>query len=477
MNNVLNHELPFERYFEELCRYPHGSFQEKVLSDHLAEFAVEHHLQYRQDEWGNIIIYKNGTHGLEGRPPLILQSHIDMVCEKQPGCEHNFETDPLDIYVEDGWIRARGTTLGADDGVGVAYMMAVLADDSIRHPPLECLFTVLEEPGCIGATHLKAEDFQGMRLLGLDEVSGDTTTVSAAGMKRIAFRYRGLRKETERPFYQLTVGGLSGGHSGDDIHKERGNANKIAARFLYMLLKKEEGMQLACMDGGTVDNAIPNACTVVFVSDRNENEIYADISALLEDISRELKYSDGAVTAKVVRCEPQPAFSARDSRNIIRFLFTCPNGFRHRDIHMELTTASSNLGLIKMSDDGLAVSLHIRGAALSFIDQIADEAAIIAEGLGWEAEATDSLPCWEYRENSPLRAHLEQAYERVTGTVMKEHAEHGCLEAGHFIAMKPGMDIATLGPLIKDYHTFLERVERASFAKIYDVLIALLENS
>ena len=438
------------------------------------EFAEIHNLEYKQDELGNVVIYKDGTQGLETHPSLIIQAHIDMICEKRQGYTHDFEKDPLKLYVEDGWIHARGTTLGGDDGVGAAYMMAVLADSSLKHPPLECLFTVQEEVGCAGAAHLKAADFKGTQLLSLDEMSGNATTVSGAGMNRVTARYRAGKEVSGSPFYRLTVGGLLGGHSGDDIHKERGNANKLAGRLLFGLMEHDASLQLSAIHGGTVDNAISRTCSAVFASDQAESLLHRNVNEAAKALREEFKYSDEGIWAELTACEAQPVYSICDSRNIIKFLYICPDGFRHRSMRLELTT-SSNLGVIRADHDELAVSIYIRGASKSFVDTITNEILALSGLLNWDSKISLSLPCWEYREDSPLRAQLKLAYGSVTGEELKEHAEHGCLEAGHFTAMKPDMDIATLGPCVKGYHTFDECVDRRSFAQIYDVLTALLE--
>ncbi|SHK64519.1 beta-Ala-His dipeptidase [Hespellia stercorisuis] len=476
MSNVLNQELLYEKYFEEICQYPHGSYNEQVLSDHIVEFAKEKGLEYKQDDLGNVIIYKNGTKGLVNHPALIIQAHIDMICEKRSGVEHDFEKDPLKLYLEDGWIRANGTTLGGDDGAGVAYMMAVLADESLKHPPLECLFTVQEEVGCAGAAQLEASSFRADRLLSLDEMSGNATTVSGAGMNRIILTYDAKKESSNKQFYKVTIGGLLGGHSGDDIHKERGNANKLAGRLLFGLMKEESDLRLAAIEGGSVDNAISRTCTTVFASQRDIEQIRESIDGMTKEMQAELKYSDGGLWTEIKPCGSQKVFSLHDTENIVKLLFVCPDGFQHRSMHLELTTASSNIGVLKMENEKLIVSIYIRGASQSFVNNTANEIKTLAEILNWKSEICVSLPSWEYREDSPLRKKLQAAYEQVTGREMKEHAEHGCLEAGHFVVMKPEMDIATLGPLVRDYHTFDECMNRDSFKEIYEVFTILLEN-
>lgn len=476
MNSVLNQNLSYEKYFEEICQYPHGSYHEQLLSDHLKEFAHSLNLDCKQDRLGNIIIYKNGSPGLENHPSLIIQSHIDMICEKRADVDHDFEKDPLKLYVEDGWIHANGTTLGGDDGVGAAYMMAILADSTLRHPPLECLFTVQEEVGCTGAASLQAEDFKSIRLLSLDEMSGNATTVSGAGMNRIILEYHAQRINTDKQLYQLTIQGLLGGHSGDDIHKERGNANKLAGRLLYGLMKIDDSLQLSSINGGTVDNAISRTCTIIFASSKETEQLYTATAKILKKIREELKYSDSGLLMELNLCTAMPVFSSSDSKNVINFLFLCPDGFRHRSMHLDLTTASSNMGVLKTEGEHLTISIYIRGASESFINTISGEITALAELLNWKSQITVTLPCWEYREDSPLREKLRQAFHKVTGKALKEHAEHGCLEAGHFTIMKPEIDIVTLGPLVTGYHTFDECINRSSFSEIYRVITVLLES-
>lgn len=476
MNPILNHALPYEKYFEEICQHPHNSYKEDKLGEYLIKFAEKQGLPWKQDSLGNIIIYKNGSCGYEDHPPLILQAHIDMICEKRPESDHDFEKDALDLEINDGWLYAKGTTLGADDGVGVAYMLAVLEDTSLSHPPLECLFTVQEEVGCMGAAALKAADFRSTQLLGLDEVSGDTTTVSGAGMKRALLSYHAVKTSCDLPCFHLAISGLAGGHSGDDIHRERGNANKLAGRFLYTLHKLDPALQIASIDGGVVDNAICKTSTIIFASSQDISNLEATVSQLAAAVQEELHYSDPGFEVKLEACASVPVFSPEDSLNIIRFLYLCPDGFRHKSMRLALTTASSNLGILKTTAEGITASIYIRGAALSFIETIAGEILELGSLLNWTSQIPVSLPCWEYREDSPLRNSLKKAYQDVTGKEMKEHAEHGCLEAGHFTAMKPEMDIATLGPLVVDYHTYDERLNLKSFREIYEVLIQLMKN-
>ncbi len=289
--NVLDHNKPILKYFEEISRIPHGSYNEQALSDYLVQFAIKHELRYKQDDMGNVIMYKDGAKGYEDHEAVMLQGHIDMVCEKNNDCDHDFSKDPLQLYVEDGWLKAKGTTLGADDGYAVSYMLAILESDTIVHPPLVCVFTVQEEVGLFGASHLKAEDLPVKRMIGMDTGGEIVTCVSSSGGRRTIVSKPLNKIKNENLTFELVIGGLLGGHSGGNIHKELGNANKLAFRMLQVL-NEQASVCLVNIVGGLKENAIPRECVVTFTCDTSIKVIDKLFKEIEKEIKTELEFSD-----------------------------------------------------------------------------------------------------------------------------------------------------------------------------------------
>ena len=295
--NVLNHDIPHQKYFEELSRIPRASYKEEACADYLVEFAKAHGLEYKRDELHNVIIYKPASAGYEDHGAVILQAHTDMVCEKNADCDHDFDTEPLDLYVEDGILRARGTTLGADDGMGCAYMLAMLEMD-LPSPALECVFTVQEEVGLIGAFALKAEDFKAKRYINLDFGGGGIgTCTTSAGGEMIGLRKPVEFEECDAPAYRLFVTGLKGGHSGGCINRELGNALKICARILKEISGSCD-LRIVKLDGGLKNNAIPRECEAIIASTAKEEDIRIAYDVMTAKIRNEIKFQepDFAVT-------------------------------------------------------------------------------------------------------------------------------------------------------------------------------------
>ena len=320
MGYILDQNFLPEKYFEAICQIPHGSYHEKPLSDYLVRFAEQHGLRCRQYENWNVIIYKPGSEGYEEHPPLMLQAHIDMVCEKEDGVTHDFEKDPLSIYVENGELRARGTTLGADDGVGVAYMLSLLEDDRIPHPPLECVFTVQEEVGLIGSRDLVFEDITAKRMIGLDDMGGDTCYVTSCGSQHVSASRDYIMAEPAGKAYRVEVSGLTGGHSGVCISREKGNAIKLTARVLRML-SRHSALRICRIDGGGKDNAIPVRCSTLFTSDLSFSNLLLLIQQMEEAFRAELEFSDPGVTLELSEDHVTETMTEMHSNELIQFLY------------------------------------------------------------------------------------------------------------------------------------------------------------
>lgn len=476
MGNILDHTLLYEKYFEEICQIPHGSYHEMKLSNYLVEFAVQLGLRYKQYENGCVIIYKDGSDGCRDHAPVMLQGHMDMVCQKAPGCAHDFEKDPLDLYVENGLIRARGTTLGADDGVGVAYMMAILASDTLKHPPLECVFTVEEEVGCTGVEALRAEDLQSRRMIGLDDISGGSTTICAAGSAILEYSFNGKQGSGTGSAYAMRIDGLLGGHSGDQIHLERANAAKIAVRILYELVLQGVDIRIGAFQGGSACNSILRDCTVLFSTDLTVEQLEARTAGMIRALQEEYEYSDPGLKAAFEEREPFTVYDEKDSQSLLEYLYLVPDGLLHRSMHLTgLTTASSNLGILKTENGRMQITFMCRGAVDSLIDAIVNQIRLLSGLYGWEKVSTGRAPCWQYREGSQLRETLSRVFAEVTGRTLVPIAEHGGLECGAICNLRPEMDIVTLGPKVVGYHTSEEYLDRNSFSEIYRVLTTVLE--
>lgn len=473
MSHVLDQAFLPERFFEEICAIPHGSYQEKPLSDHLVRFAKAHGLAYKQYPNWNVIIYKPASLGYEDHAPVMLQAHIDMVCEKEPGCEHDFEKDPLSLYVEEGKLHARGTTLGADDGVGVAYMMSFLADDTLPHPPLECVFTVQEEVGLTGAAELAFEDLSAKRMIGLDDMGGNTCYASSCGSQYMHLTRSYPVTENELSGYKLEVSGLAGGHSGVCINKERGNAIKLAARVLYGL---DCELRIGSFIGGSKDNAIPTQCEVIFGCAADPAILTEKAAAFEKIFYKEYAYSDPDIKISILPADCPVAFSEEDSRALVEFLFVLPDGFRHKSMKIEgLTTVSQNLGRIRTEDGNVAIHCFPRSEVDTFLDQMEGEYRILGGLFGFELMCDNRAPGWRFEEKSAIRDTLFAAYHEVTGGQMTLIAEHGGLETGYISGGIPGIDIVTCGPHCEEYHTPKEWLDLASFRTIYEVLKRTLE--
>lgn len=475
MEYILNHDVAHHKYFEEMTRIPHGSFHEEAYSNYLVAFAKEHGLRYIQDEMFNVIIYKDAADGYESHEPVLLQAHIDMVCEKNKDTQFDFEKDALQLYIENGFLKAKGTTLGADDGAGVAYMLSILADKDAKHPALECAFTVQEEVGLFGALALKKEYFSANRMINLDDGGENATCTTSAGGMNVILKKERIAVPSYGNGYRIDVLGLSGGHSGGEIDKEKGNANKLLSRALFML-HKQYGISLSRIQGGLKDNAIPREASAVFVSDAVFDQIAAYVKDVEKIFKQELEFSDAQVHLEIKECEVKDVLSVEDTEAILSLLLTLPNGLRHRSMNIEgLSVASSNVGVISASDDEFMINVSLRGAMESYVDTFAMEIDALADAYGFESVHEARYPSWSYRAESNMRDTLKRVCENVLGKELHLMAVHGGLECGVFKAMNEDMDIVTMGPKMQDIHTPDEALDLASFDATFTLLKSCLE--
>ncbi len=468
---------PYCKYFNEICKIPHGSFDEKRISDYLVKFGKDHNLKTVQDESLNVVIYKDASKGYEDSAPLLLQAHMDMVCEKNKDSDHDFSKDPLDLYVDGDWLKARGTTLGADDGMGVAYILAILDDDSLPHPALECCFTTKEEVGLLGALKLDTSLFKARRMVSLDGGGEVSTGISSAGgcvaVSTIPLDY----KENKDDTYKLYLGGLLGGHSGGEIHKEKGNANKLAFRIIKEMLNKGLDFKFVSADGGLKDNAIPRECEITFASKSSFDELNASLLLSVHDFKQELEFSDSGLKVELsVVDNAGKALDNFDSKRIVDYIFLLPNGFKHRSMAIEgLTLTSLNLGIVKTSGDYLVLTSSLRSALECGIDHLIDEIKTLASLFNYKVSVSARYPGWNYKANSPMRDKLDKVMMEIYNKPALKMATHGGCECGVFAAIDEDMDILTYGAICEDIHTPLERLDLNSFDRGYKVLTSLVK--
>lgn len=474
--SVLDQNKAILRYFEEISRIPRGSYHEEKISDYLVEFAKNHQLKYIQDDMYNVIIYKDGSKGYENHEPVMLQGHIDMVCEKNNDVEHDFENDPLELYIEDGWIKAKGTTLGADDGYAISYMLALLEDPDAVHPPLDCVFTVQEEVGLFGASHLKKEQIRAKRMIGMDTGGEVVTCVSSSGGRRTILTKPLHSVENTWNTFKLSITGLLGGHSGGNIHKERGNANKLAFR---MLEKVAEKLDVCLVDvvGGLKENAIPRECVVTFSANTSIKWLDKMFEQEKKNILVELEFSDPNFTYTLEQCskKAKTCYDVKTTKEAIQLLYLVPNGFKARSMVIEgLTTVSLNLGVVRIEENCLKAYFSIRSPMQSAKEELSHEIDVLASLLNASTKHLADYPGWNYETTSKMRDLFKEVVHEELNEEMVTLASHGGLETGIFKGLIPELDIVTMGPICEDAHTPDERMNLASFEKMYHVLKAFL---
>ena len=467
---------PQNFWFNEIARIPHPSKHEKQLSDFIVNFARERGLKWKQDEVWNVIVEKPASPGYEESAPLILQAHIDMVPAKVKGSDHNFETDPLKLYVdEEGWLHAEGTTLGGDDGHGVAYMLAILDDDELPHPPLQCFFTTMEEIGLLGSVEIKPEDVHADRMINLDGGGETTTGISAAGGCNIYIHKDIEWIPNDKPTFRMDITGLTGGHSGGQIHLEKGNALVIAARVIEEAVAKGMDFQLVSFNGGEKDNAIPRLANIVFVSDTPEDKIREFFAATEKSVQTELEFSDKDVKVAEEPTEKAECF-IKDGIDIIDYAYLMPNGFQHRSMAIEgLTLTSLNLGVAITNDKEVWLDTLIRSAMDHAAEDLKDRMELLAKRTNVRFELGNRYSGWNYEPVSEMREKLRSVV-REFGGELTEHAGHGGNECGVFKSKNPKLDIITFGPIGSGIHTPEEKLNLESFEKSFQMLKKLISD-
>lgn len=452
------------KYFHEITQVPRPSKKEGRILSYLIEFAKQHGLAYKQDEVGNLVISKPATPGYEGRETVVLQSHVDMVCEKNADTEFDFDNDPIRTVIDGAWLRADGTTLGADNGIGCAAELAILAATDLEHGPIECLFTVDEETGMTGAMGLKPGFFSGKILLNLDsEDEGELFIGCAGGMGVIAEfdpHYQPA-PTTGLTYLQIKVFGLRGGHSGGDIHVGLGNANKVLTRALYAIGSAVD-YKLASITGGNLHNAIPReAQAVVGVKAEDKATVEALIATLRANVQAELQRVDPGVNISIEPvAAPAEVLCDDVKRRLVQALYACPHGVLGMSHELEgLVETSNNLASIKLVDGKIRVETSQRSSTESLRNSTSEMVRSVFELAGASAKVRDPYPGWKPNADSPILKVSADAYVRLFGREPKVKAIHAGLECGLILDVFPGLDMVSFGPTLRDVHSPAERIE------------------
>lgn len=465
-------------HFETICSIPHPSGQEGPLADYLIAFAQAHGLEHHRDSLNNVILIKPASPGYEGEEPVILQGHLDMVCEQDPGRNIDFSSEGLELYIQDGWISARGTTLGGDDGIAVALILALLEEDQLAHPRLEAVFTVSEEVGMEGAAAIDLSMLQGRKLLNLDSEEEGQIMVSCAGGCRVDCRLPLERTQVTGELCTLSVSGLTGGHSGTEIHKNRANACRVL-NWTLLELGRQLSFHLLSLEGGSKDNAIPREASAQIVLP--ERLIPALLSAL--DRCRRTLQSHFAETDPNLTLNLEHTGHAQsgqvltpDCAQRVLLLLSClPNGVQAMSQDIPgLVETSLNLGILRTTSDALQLRFSVRSSVLASKNRLKEQLAQAVAAMGGTVSFAGDYPPWEFRKDSPLRDDLCRVYQDLAGQAPKWLAIHAGLECGLLSEKLPGMDAVSIGPNMKDIHTTQERLEIASVQRTWNYLVQVL---
>lgn len=467
-------------YFEEISQIPRGSGNTKAISDFCAEFAKKQGLKFIQDEKNNVIIFKEGTKGREQEEPVIIQGHLDMVCEKNLDCDHDFINEGLKLLVDGDRIYADGTTLGGDDGIAIAYAMAILESKEISHPPIEAVFTVDEEIGMFGAEALDASVLKGKRLINIDsEEEGIILTSCAGGVKcscRLPVSYVNAENMVS---VQVTVAGLDGGHSGTEIHKGKCNANKLMGRLLFTLSQKLP-FGIAELSGGLQDNAIPRESKVVLVFEEDAVETaIAEMNTFIEVVKQELGSKDAGLRLDIAATEKkehQQMLSPSSVQKVIFLIMQMPNGVQEMSGEIEgLVETSLNLGVMRLNEEELMLDLALRSSIRTSKEALRDKVAYLVEFLGGECLVSGNYPAWEFKRDSKFRETCVEAYRCQYGKDPEIMALHAGLECGVLADKIEGFDAISIGPDISDIHTPQESMSISSVQRTWDYILKILE--
>lgn len=466
-------------YFAEICKIPHGSYNLQQISDYLVGFAKEHHLSYRQDEALNVIISKDASAGYENVPGIILQGHMDMVAVSKPELDIDMKTTPLKVAVDGDELYAEGTSLGGDDGIAVAMALAILEDDSLPHPHLDVVITTNEETGLEGASAIDISDLKGTRLFNLDNEEEGHFLAGCAGGGRVDHIFDTSKEPVNGTLYTFKISGLQGGHSGAEIHKERGNANRLMGRFLWRLDRACE-FRLATLDGGLADNAIPRECEATFIvtPDVESKRVVEQIAeAFTEDLKAELQTKDPGVMTSL-KAYPNVGAACMDAsvqRRFLAALVAMPNGVQAMSADVEgLVQTSLNNGVMHIKEDKAYFVTSVRSSVESEKQALLDQIMAITEMAGGRNEIRGEYPGWTYQKNSPFRDLCLKVYREMYQKEPIVEAIHAGVECGLLLEKRPDLDCISIGPDMHDIHTAEERLSISSTARVYEYVKRVL---
>ena len=462
--------------FESICAIPHGSGNTKAISDWCVDFAKERGLEYYQDELNNVIIIKEATEGYENAAPIIIQGHIDMVCQSEPDLGKDMTKEGLDLAVDGDYIHAIGTTLGGDDGIAVAMGLAILDANDIPHPRLEVVLTVDEETGMYGAAGIDLSMLKGRSLLNIDSEEEGIFTVSCAGGARANCSLPVSGTEVEEESFSILIEGLMGGHSGVEIDKGRANANILMGRVLSMMAPGS--VRIVALAGGSADNAIPLRCEATLVGD--SEEIFAVVEKADAVFKKEYRNTDAGVCVKAVKNAKKAVYALdnKSTQQVCDALMLVPNGIRAMSTDIPgLVETSLNLGIMKLEKDFLQMSFALRSSVGSRKEALKAKLQAALRVLGGKVEFTGDYPAWEFKADSPLRERMIEVYRRQYGAEPEVLAIHAGLECGLLSKKLPGLDAVSIGPNMKDIHTTKERMSISSVQRVWKFVLEVLKES
>ncbi|WP_456408018.1 aminoacyl-histidine dipeptidase [Caldithrix abyssi] len=465
--------------FYLISQIPRCSKHEEQLRDFLIQFAKEHGCTYKVDDVGNLVIKKPASPGMEDRPGCVIQGHMDMVCEKNKDTQHDFSKDPIKLKVEDGWVTAEGTTLGADNGIAIAMAMAIIEDENVQHPPMEFLFTVDEETGLTGASSLKSDFVEGKYLLNIDSEEETTLFIGCAGGQNTILRKKieWLEPHTDHTTVLLKVGGLRGGHSGLNIHQGLGNAIKLLGRLLYHL----DGLfhyHISAINGGSAHNAIPREAEAVLDVPEDQLDALKAFAQNYEKIFKdELKFVDKDVTVKIEEhARAEKVFSTPFKDQLVRLLYVMPHGVMAMSHAIEgLVETSTNMAIITTKGDEVEMLTSQRSSIASSITDISDRVKALGELAGFEVKQTDGYPAWQPNPDSKLLQICKSIYAEKFGKEPEVTAIHAGLECGIIGEKYEGMDMISFGPDILGAHSPDEKIRIESVQHVWEYLLEVLK--
>ncbi|MCB7303303.1 aminoacyl-histidine dipeptidase [Bariatricus massiliensis] len=462
-------------FFEELCKIPHGTFDTKRISDYCVEFAKERGLEFIQDDANNVIIRKPGTAGYEDSEPVIIQGHLDMVCEKTEDSTHNFDTDGLELLIEDGYVTAKDTTLGGDDGIAIAFAMAVLDSKDIPHPPIEAIFTTDEEVGMGGATAIDMSPIKGKMLLNLDSDNEGVIVAGCSGGYVDTVTIPVEREERQGSVVTIQVKGLRGGHSGLEIHEQRGNSNKMMGRLLNHLNLNTD-IALVAVDGGTKDNVITSMTTAKVVA-ADADAVVEMVKAMEANWFQEFAGEEPGLTVITeVSDETVQAMTKAATQKIIHFVYNSPYGVQEYSRALKgLVETSLNCGVVATSETDVKALLYVRSSVNSKLDEMHEALCAFADILGGTCVKDNEYPAWMYKHDSKIRPLVIDTYKEMFGEEPIVNTVHAGLECGLLSGKKPDLDCVSYGPEMLDIHSVAERLNIESTQRMWEFTKELLK--